>query len=169
MALKFLARHLSQEGNRLVVRDEFNQPVRGKDGSLMAVPLPKQNASADTWRRALARLTNNGQDLQEVLYNLAMGNAYAVKLPDGRESDPIIPSAEVRRASATTLHEWLHGKAVAQTEVLKAEKDSEDVQQYRALSDEQLREAALPYLERIKRKELSDGGTTESSAEEGYG
>lgn len=158
---------LVREGNKLVARDE-NKNVVTEKGKAVAVVLPKPDAPQETWRKSIARLTRNGRDMQDVLYNLAMGNAYEVKLPDGRVSEPIIPTAEVRRACAVTLHEWLHGKAVAQTEVMAAEKEAEDVQQYRALSDAELAAAAIPYLERIQqtRRELARGDSESEKSDE---
>jgi hypothetical protein len=93
---------------------------------------------SETWRSAMRRLTKDGAELHQVLYNLAMGSVQVVELPDGRVSEPIIPSPEVRRAAAVDLLHMLHGKPVAQTEVVKAEQEAEDAKQYAALSDEQL-------------------------------
>ena len=55
----------------------------------------------------------------------------------------IIPSVETQRAAAKDIAEFLHGKAVAQTEVMKAEKENEDVMQYQALSDADLADMGL--------------------------
>jgi hypothetical protein len=44
------------------------------------------------------------------------------------------------------------GKAVAQTEVVKAELEAEDAAQYAAMSDDALREAARPFLERAQKE-----------------
>ena len=38
------------------------------------------------------------------------------------------------------------------TEVLKAEKEAEDLEQYRAMSDAELLKAATPFLERVGKK-----------------
>jgi hypothetical protein len=99
-----------------------------------------KDVKRETWRGVMRRLTNDGKDVMEVLYNLAMGNVLVAQLPDGRVSEPMVPSPEVRRAAAVDLLHMLHGKPVAQTEVVKAEQEAEDVAQYAALSDEQLEE-----------------------------
>lgn len=95
-------------------------------------------ASRQTWRKGLARITNNGTMLDEILLGLALGAAYEPVLPDGRKGEPVVPSPEVRRAAAVDLMHMLRGKPVAQTEVMKAEKEAEDLEQYRALSDADL-------------------------------
>jgi phosphoribosylcarboxyaminoimidazole (NCAIR) mutase len=111
----------------------------------------------------MRRLTNDGKDVMEVLYNLAMGSAVISQLPDGRVSEPIIPSPEVRRAAAVDLLHMLHGKPVAQTEVVKAEQEAEDVAQYAALSDDELerllKEAGWKKAE--KKRLAASGLTTE--------
>lgn len=113
-----------------------------------------------TWRTALQKLTNDGDDLVRVLYELAMGSASQVLLPDGRVSEPVIPTPEVRRAAAADLLDRLHGKAVAQTEVMRASQEAEDHAQYSALTDEQLKEVLRNtawVIAEQKRRELSEG------------
>lgn len=128
-----------QQGRTLVVRDEKGDPVKKSDGTIAKTLLPLPKSSKETWRKALARLTDDGRILDRILLDLAMGNAYEPVLPDGRRGEPVVPSPEVRRAAATDLQHMLRGKPVAQTEVLKAEKESEDLMQYSAFSDEQLK------------------------------
>lgn len=104
---------------------------------------------SSTWRSMLRKLTKNGAALDEVLYNLAMGNAYESSLPDGRKSEPIVPSPEVRRAAAIDLLHMLRGKPVSQTEVVASERAAEDLAAYAAYSDEDIARAAAPFLERV--------------------
>jgi len=122
-----------------------------------------EGVKRETWRGVMRRLTNDGKDVMEVLYNLAMGSAVISQLPDGRVSEPIIPSPEVRRAAAVDLLHMLHGKPVAQTEVVKAEQEAEDVAQYAALSDDELerllKEAGWKKAE--KKRLAASGLTTE--------
>jgi len=61
------------------------------------------------------------------------------------------PTVEVQRQAAKDVIEFLHGKAVAQTEVVNAEKEAEDLAQLTALTDEQLADAARPFLERVRK------------------
>lgn len=140
---------VEKQGNVLVVRDA--------KGEVVASANVAKAPTKESWRRALAKLTNNGKDLDEILLSLAHGVPYEPTLPDGRKAEPIIPTPEVRRAAAMNLLENLRGKAVAQTEVLAAEKADEDLVQYAALSDAQLLEAARPWLERKQAKSLPEG------------
>jgi hypothetical protein len=108
------------------------------------------------WRRQVRHMTNNGIDGFKVLINLMNGVPQKVTLPDGTESEWIIPTMEVQRQSAKDIIEFINGKAVTQSEVLKAEKEADDVAQYQAMSDEALQAAAAPFLERVKAKQLGD-------------
>lgn len=129
---------LTRQGNHLVARKE--------DGTVKAhTVVQRAEKKPETWRRALAKLTNNGQDMLECLYSLMHGNAYTPrvygadgKLDPNRSIQPIIPTPEVRRASAMNLHEMLRGKAVAETEVIASEKEAEKKLQLESMSDEQL-------------------------------
>jgi hypothetical protein len=127
-----LYKKLVQQGQIAVIRDD--------KGTVVAhAPLLPAKSRKETWRAALRRLTNNGADLHATLYNLSQGTPLTYTLPDGRTSEPIIPSPEVMRAAAVNLIEFLHGKAVAQSEVTKAEEDSVRLDQLSAYSDEELR------------------------------
>lgn len=95
-------------------------------------------AREKTWRAQLRELTGNGQRLFQTLYNLSEGQPIVHRLPDGRTSEPIVPSPEVMRGAATDLLHMLHGKPVAQTEVTKAEEDAGRMLQVQAMSDEEL-------------------------------
>jgi hypothetical protein len=123
-----------REGNKVV----DSTPVKSHADLAKNRARTPEGAKRETWRGVMRRLTNDGKDVMEVLYNLAMGNVLVAQLPDGRVSEPIVPSPEVRRAAAVDLLHMLHGKPVAQTEVVKAEQEAEDVAQYAALSDDEL-------------------------------
>lgn len=138
---------VSRQGNSVVVREE--REVAGVPKMVVAAHAIVQRADTrpETWRRALYRLTNGGQDMQLALIDLMHGNAYTPKVFDkhGREKEgvscePIIPSAEVRRAAAMNLHEMLHGKAVAETEVIASEREAEKKMQLESMSDAQLQQ-----------------------------
>lgn len=103
------------------------------------------DAKPQTWRRALSRLTNGGKDIHEVLIDLMHGNGYTPRIfgVDGKEDtsrrcEPIIPTPEVRRQAAMNLHEMLHGKAVAETEVRASENEAALKLQLESMSDDQL-------------------------------
>lgn len=91
-----------------------------------------------SWRAALRQLTDNGNDLYAVLLNIARGVPYSAQLPDGRKTEPVVPSIESMRQAAKDLIEFLDGKAVPQTEVIKAEEQSSELERLRAMSDEDL-------------------------------
>ncbi len=150
---------LKRQGNKLVLRGKDGLPLKDEDGKPRAVVVPK-DASPATWRAKLRRLTKDGDLLDEILLSLAGGAAYQAQLPDGRVSDPIVPSPEVRRAAAVDLLHMLRGKPVPQTEVTKSEEESEKMKRMSAYSDEALIEAARPFLEVVARKSPLDSGET---------
>lgn len=147
MSLKFLFK----QGRHLVTRAEDGSIVRNVDGTQQRALAPTRTeelAAAprerkQTWRRNLARLTNNGADAHETLVRLMRGE---VHMPVGRDphtgatlrGEPVTPSAEVMRAAAVNIHEMLHGKSVAETEVRAAEEEAEKRQQLEAMSEEEL-------------------------------
>ena len=126
-----LFKKLVPVGNTAVVRDDKGRVVA------TAPLVAKRDRNRDTWRWTLRKLTNDGAELFAVLYNLAQGAPYVASW-EGKVSEPIVPSPEVRRAAATDLLHMLHGKPVAQTEVMKAEMEAQEVQRYQAMSREEL-------------------------------
>lgn len=157
---------VSRQGNSVVVREEVL--IDGVPKSVVKAHTVVQRATArpETWRKALAKLTNHGEAMQEVLIDLMHGNAYTPRVydKDGKEKlgvscEPIIPSPEVRRAAAMNLHEMLHGKAVAETEVVASEREAEKKIQLESMSDAQLQS----YIDGEYR-ELSSGDSTEEVA-----
>lgn len=142
----------TQQGPHIVARNEDGSIARKSNGEQVRAVCPPNTMNKETIRRAITRLTNGGEHLIVKMLNLSAGNVIPVRGLDGREHDPIIPTAEVQLAATKDLLDRAFGKAVAQTEVLKAEQEAEDMAQYAAMSDEQLREAAAPYLERVNRE-----------------
>jgi hypothetical protein len=138
----------SRQGNSVVLREQKT----GADGVPKSVVrahalVQRADTRPETWRRALSKLTEGGKDMQLVLIDLMHGNAYTPRVfdKDGKERlgvscEPIIPSAEVRRAAAMNLHEMLHGKAVAETEVVASEREAEKKLQLESMSDAQLQQ-----------------------------
>jgi hypothetical protein len=138
------------QGEVLVERDSAGTVTR------RASPPEKGMPPLRNWRRQVRQMTDNGIDAFKVLINIMNAQPQKITLPDGKESEWIIPTLETQRAAAKDIIEFINGKAVAQTEVMKAEKEAEDVEQYQAMSDEALRAAALPFLERAQKK-LNEG------------
>jgi len=103
-----------------------------------------------------------GDELDQILMDLARGKAWIPTLPDGSISAPVIPSSDVRLRAATTLKEMLDGKAVAQTELLKAEQEAKDLESIRALSDTELEAQAAKILEERRRPALNPGPVTDA-------
>lgn len=114
---------IKREGSNLVKRDANGQVV-------VARPVPKEKR---THRAVIHELTNGGFDLYVQLHNMAMGKPR--KNADGSEE---VPTFEVSRAAAVNLHEFMYGKAVAETEVNKAEEEQRKSAQLRAMSEEDL-------------------------------
>lgn len=98
----------------------------------------RQETERKSWRSLLRELTNNGVEQFTILRELSLGTPLVATLPNGKESDPVVPSAEVRRAAARDLLEFLHGKPVAQTEVAHAEAENRLLEQVQALTDAEL-------------------------------
>lgn len=166
MSLKFLFK----QGRHLVTRDESGRIVRNVDGTQQRALEPTRVeratgpvATKGTWRRNLARLTNNGADAHEVLVRLMRGE---VITPVGKDVDgttirgePIVPTAETMRGAAKDIHEMLHGRAVAETEVRAAEEEAQVRQQLEAMSEEELRR--IVDGEVVERRELPAGDDIE--------
>lgn len=111
--------------------------LREEDGRLMQRVLDP-GTKRETWRSVLRKMTDNGFEQFVVLREISLGSPFQVELEDGTMSQPMIPSLETQRAAAKDIIEFLHGKAVAQTEVTAAEQDAMSMEQVRALSDEEL-------------------------------
>lgn len=156
--MSIFKRGISVQGEALVKRDES-----GKVTAFARPPKTPDIPKITNWRRQARDVTDNGLDMLRVLINIANGEPCKTKLPDGSETDYIVPTLELRRQAAKDVWEFIHGKAVAQTEVLHAEKEAEDTAQYAAFSDAQLMEAAKPFLERVEKEKakLTEGESDE--------
>ena len=150
-----------RQGGHIVARTSSGAIVRNDlDEQVRALVPPRANK--ETVRRALHRLTNGGEDLVLRMLNLSSGTPIEVPArADGKKMDPIVPTAEVMLQATKDLLDRGWGKAVAQTEVLKAELEAEDAAQYAAMTDEQLRDAARPFLERANRERKERQGLPE--------
>jgi hypothetical protein len=135
---------IKRQGNSLVKRETVEVGGVPKQMVRAHAVVQRAAASPETWRKALAKLTNNGADMHVVLVNLALGNAYRPQVigpdgnPTGQVMELIVPTPEVRRASAHNVHEMLHGKAVAETELVAAEAEASKMRQLESMSDLEL-------------------------------
>lgn len=114
-----------------------------------------------SWRDSL-RMSLPVDELHGILADLARGKAWMAELPDGRCSVPVLPSSDVRLRAAMFLHESLYGKAVAQTEIQKAELEAKEFEAVRALDDEQLETEALRIIEARRVNRLTAGPVTDA-------
>ena len=133
------------QGEMLVKRDAEGRVVERATTNI-------RGRTKAAFRSVLRQITNDGLEQLATLRNIAAGEPWQVKLPDGSVSDWFVPTTSERMEASRMLVEYLHGKAVSQTEVLQAEQVADDVEQYRALSDEELAKAAVPFLERVNKK-----------------
>jgi hypothetical protein len=114
-----------------------------------------------TWRD---RYRPAGDELRDILLELARGRAWTPTLPDGRICEPVVPSSDVRLRAAIALSEMIDGKAVPQTEVVKAEQEARDLEAVRALSDAELEAEAAKILA-ARRKPALEPGPVEDAEE----
>lgn len=114
------------------------------------------------WREDLRQQTKNGAELHRIMLSLARGEAWQASLPDGKISAPMIPSGDVRLRAAMFLEEQLFGKAVAQTEVTRAEQEAKELEAIRALTDDELAAEAERILEARRVPALTEGRITEA-------
>lgn len=142
-----LFRKVTEQGGTLVVRDEDNKVVS------KARPLGPAAKQVESWRSQMRRINNGGMDTLLRIANIANGNPVRSYNPDdGTHTDWMVPTISEQLNAAQFLAEFQLGKAVAQTEVMKAEEQANDQAQYAAMSDDALREAAMPFLERANKK-----------------
>ena len=137
---------LVKEGKYAVLRDSA--------GNIVTRVVSKDNERED-WRSILRRMTNNGQNQFQRIVEIADGVPFEAKLSDGRTSEPIIPPITAQLQAGQFLLEMMHGKAVAQTEMRKAEAETKLVEQFRALSDSELKAKVIDAL--AKKNALPQG------------
>lgn len=125
--------------SKLVLRDETGRLVKTKPVEPFAtvIEMPK----AKNWRAAIRRqVGGDGSAIWETWFDLMQGKVFTPRHVDAdgtvHEGEPMVPSFEVRRAAARDLAEFAFGKPVAQTEIVKAEEESETMAQLNALSDD---------------------------------
>lgn len=144
---------MKKEGAFAVIRDSQGRIVHKQ----LDQGRPKHN-----WRHYARLQTNNGMDMFEALVRIARGEALqtSIKLPTGETvmSEPQVPPAAVQMQAAKEVFELIHGKAVAATEVIKAEEESQQLERIRSLSDREL----LALLDETG--EVTDGEIVEDPA-----
>lgn len=114
-------------------------PIRDSKGNLAGKALVmNEGPRKESIKAIIKRLTQNGEDIVVNIVRIAHGIPLIAKLPDGRESEPIVPTAAVQLAANQWLAEQLGGKAVMQNEVARTELEGHLLEQIRALSDEEL-------------------------------
>ncbi len=155
-----LFKKVAKQGEVLVERDASNTITRRAPAPTADMP------KIVNWRRQARALTDNGLDMLRGMINIANGVPVISTLEDGSHTEPMAPTVMERLTAQKSVWELIHGKAVAQTEVMKAEKEAEDTAQYAALSDEALMEAARPFLERVEREKLGAGEEEEGEIED---
>lgn len=154
-----LFKKVSVQGGVLVERDEKGTVTK------RTVPLSPAAPKVVSWRAQMRQLNRGGIDTLARLQNIANGvpQRSQVTEDDGtvKYTEWVVPSVSEQRQALQFLAEFQLGKAVAQTEVLKAESEADEHAQLSAMSDAALFDAARPYLERAQKK-LAEGETEES-------
>jgi hypothetical protein len=129
--------------------------------AIISTSLEQNVGRSRSWRDSLrARLPQ--EKLHEILASLAEGRAWMAELPDGQISVPVLPSSDIRLRAAMFLHEALYGKAVAQTEIQKAEQEAKEFEAVRALNDDELEAEAARIIEARHVLRISQGQITDA-------
>lgn len=128
--------------------------LRDSQGNIVEKTLNKHNEK-ENWRNLMKKMTNGGQLPFTVAIEIAQGTPFVPELPDGTRGEPQVPNASTRLVAAQWLHEQMFGKAVAQTEIVKAEEETKLQSQVAALSDAELQAKVFAYLE-ARGKEAHD-------------
>lgn len=134
---------VTKHGNATVFRDE--------KGNRVARSLEPVRSSA--WRDIIGQLTNGGADLLVRMLAIAQGQPFTPEGQDedGRKPRMMVPTIDQQLHAQQLLWEYQHGKAVPQTEVVKAMDAAVEAEQYKAMTDDELWKLATK-----KRKELAD-------------
>lgn len=140
----------TKQGGSIVVRDEKGNIVTKVDDPSLADARRAPLVKLRSWRKLLRDLDKTGIDEWLALRAIAHGEPRKVLNPYDGTYTIEVPSISDQRQALTTILEMRFGKAVAQTEVMRAEEEAEDAAQYDSISDKALVEAARPYLERVQ-------------------
>lgn len=146
-----LFKTVTVQGGRLVERDEKGNVLR------KSTPLSPTKPPIVSWRAQLRQLTNGGMDTLARLANIANGVPQRAVLEDGTYTEWTVPTISEQRQALQFLAEFQLGKSVTQNEIVRAEAEADEHAQLSAMSDEALRDAARPFLERVEKKRLTEG------------
>lgn len=115
-----------------ITRNGRYHVLRNNDGTPFARTM--ETVPSKAWRQLLRDATDNGQELLTILLDIARGE------PVGPQKEPA--NTAQRMEAATKLWEYLHGKAVPQTDVVHAEEESRLLERYMAMDERELRRIA---------------------------
>jgi hypothetical protein len=105
--------------------------IRDKDGRVVHRQIDQQGPRKN-WRQYARLMTNDGLDMFQKMVSIAKGEAFQteITLPTGEKmlSEPMIPPLSVQKEAAKDVFELIHGKAVAATEVVKAEEEAKEIE-----------------------------------------
>ena len=146
-----LFKKVTVQGGVLVERNEKGFVTK------KATPLSPAAPKVVSWRAQMRQLTNGGIDTLVRLANIANGVPQRTTLEDGTHSEWVVPSISEQRQALQFLAEFQLGKSVTQNEIVRAEAEADEHAQLSAMSDEALRDAARPFLERSDKKRLTEG------------
>jgi hypothetical protein len=115
--------------------------VRDKDGRVTHRQMD-QKGPRKNWRHWARLMTNDGLNQFEKMVAISEGRAFQteITLPTGEKvlSEPQVPPLAIQHQAALDVFELIHGKAVAATEVVKAEEEAKELERVRAMSDAEL-------------------------------
>lgn len=137
----------SEQRDRYVV-------IRNADGSIRTKFVGDVKKKRQTAREYARSVTNNAFDQIDIINALSKSIPVIVKLPDGREHEPIVPTPSQSFAASQFMVEFIHGKATSQLEVMRAEEEAQNIAQVQALSDQELKQQIL---ESFETRKLEDG------------
>lgn len=132
--------------------------VRDSKGNIVHKQLDK-GSKKENWKHVARLVTNNGMDMLEKLISIGRGEVQQTTftLPTGETmlTEPLVPPISDQRQAAKDVFEFIHGKAVAATEVVRAESEAEQMARLQSMSDDELRRLAAG----IEDAELVEQGT----------
>lgn len=115
--------------------------VRDAEGRIVHRHLDR-GGPRKNWKHYARLRSNDGADMLDIIERIARGEAMQteVTLPTGEKvlSEPQVPNVSTMLEAAKSYFEFVHGKAVAATEVVKAEEEAEAMARLKSMSDEEL-------------------------------
>lgn len=135
----------TRQGGVYVVRDENDIVVKKQ-----RIGGPKLKVRG--WRALMRQFDESGEGIDELLLlkKIAHGKPFRRELPDGSHSEWMVPDLPTQLKALLAYIEFDKGKAVAQTEALKAEQASDELEQYRNIPESELYAAIMRDKEAAK-------------------